>query len=130
MKKDWRSLLWCTILVGTTGASEDDSKLDQCKDRLSRYYRSHFEDENELHVPNACQSCCCSNNTNQVQTLHTTLQSRILGQSISLVVVPATISKSGKLRIIFYSCDSILSHSQMSTASWAATEKVEKLIAS
>lgn len=66
MKKDWRSLLWCTILVGTTGASEDDSKLDQCKDRLSRYYRSHFEDENELHVPNACQSCCCSNNTNQI----------------------------------------------------------------
>jgi len=66
MKKDWRSLLWCAILVGTTGASEDDSKVDQCKDRLSRYYRSHFEDENELHVPNACQSCCCSNNTNQI----------------------------------------------------------------
>lgn len=62
-------------------------------------------------------------------TLHTTLQPRILGQSISLVMVPATISKSGKLRIIFYSCDSILSHSQMSTASWAATESA-KLIAS
>ena len=70
MKKDWRSLLWCAILVGTTGASEDDSKVDQCKDRLSRYYRSHFEDENELHVPNACQSCCCSNNTNQVHTTY------------------------------------------------------------
>ena len=67
MKKDWQSLLWCVILVGANQAADDErNSQDQCKDRLSRYYRSHFEDENELHVPNACQSCCCSNNTNQV----------------------------------------------------------------
>lgn len=59
---------WLALLLVGVGASNNAEQQaeDQCGGRMSRYYLNHFDVARELHVPNVCQSCCCSNKTSQI----------------------------------------------------------------